>query len=77
VNLVCEEREQNIEHKFGKHLNVSAGRSFRRATWETALSFLKQNAPNSVETRRLEDYMLEKTAGYDAGGKIRRAFQMP
>jgi hypothetical protein len=76
INLVCAERERNVETDFGKHLTASPTRIFRRATWEDALRYLQTNCGSDPITSRLTRYMLEKTAGYRPDGRLRTAFSL-
>lgn len=76
INLTADQRERDIEMRFGRHIKESPERSFRRATWEGVLKHLQSSAPTHVVTGRLEDYMRQKTTGYDSAGRIQRAFSM-
>lgn len=76
INLVCRRRECEIKDTFGKHIKASPQSRFLRATWEGAMEHLRRVAPNHAVTARLEDYMRQKTAGYDYQRRIQTAFSI-
>lgn len=74
INLVPSAREADIEERFTPHIRLSAGRCFKRVTWEGIGGYISENAPDDPPKRAFLAYLENKTTGYDRNGKIRPAF---
>ncbi len=71
-NLVREEAERNIEHKFGKHL-ISGKGTFKRTTWESMYHFIKTS---STDHTRIFEYLKNQTLGYTSSGKLKTGYRL-
>ncbi len=74
VNLVCGANETDIVQRFGRHIVRDSSRDFMRLTWEEIYSFIKAEAPAGGEKDMAMKYMEQKSTGYGADRKIRKAF---
>jgi hypothetical protein len=72
VNLVPIFMEEEIETNFGKHIIQNEQRKFYRLTWENMFSYIDLKYRTDDE-KILSDYLLNKTIGYNANGKLSRA----
>lgn len=75
INLVRDQKEQNVEREFGRHINVHSDRQFKRATWEDIYRFVQGSDPSTGCARVLE-YMEGKSAGYSTLRRLVPAFSM-
>lgn len=77
LNLVraSDDRERDIEERFGRFLAVDERRRFVRWTWEQVFTGIVTRQAPSRDRDLLLDYARNKTLGYDGQGKLRRAFK--
>jgi len=76
VNLVLSERERDIEDVFKPLIKESGRRKFLRMTWEDIYQFILNSQISSDERDIIITYFDEKTLGYDAEGRLRKAFSI-
>jgi len=74
VNLVRDGLEEDVPSFAAEHFKLSERRAVRRATWESIYAELVASQQRSADDEKLLAYMRGKTLGYDAGGRLRRAF---
>ncbi len=78
VNLVPEQREQNIIASFGKYAilenNPNQRRAFLRLTWEQICEHIALSKERSPEKETVLHYLENKSAGYDRNGILQKAF---
>lgn len=77
INLVLSEREADIEAFFKRHISENPRRGFLRVTWEDIYKYISNgdlsgNKDRDIMTR----YFKNKAIGYDADGKLQRAFSI-
>jgi len=76
VNLVLEEREQDIEQLFKPHLKTNSRRDFLRSSWEDIHHFVSKNAVATRDKDLFTSYFENKTIGYNHLRKLDVAFQV-
>jgi hypothetical protein len=76
VNLVLDEKEQDIEAIFRKHIIETPQRTFLRTTWENVYRYILKTKSESSEKEKIIQYFKNKTAGYDRIGHLRKAFSI-
>ena len=76
INLVLSEPEADIERIFKRHINETPRRKFLRVTWEDIYQHIL-NSDSSRDKDIMIRYFKNKTLGYDANGKLQRAFSIP
>lgn len=74
VNLVLADREKDIEQGFGIHIKQNQQRKFRRMTWEDIIAFIANTTGSSPNKQKVLHYLNYKTIGYDARGRLQKAF---
>jgi len=75
VNLVRWRKEADIETRFGgRWCRQDSARRFRRATWEEIWDRLPETGLSDRTMTILDQYLANKSAGYDSYGSLRRAF---
>ncbi len=78
VNLVPEQREQNITAAFGKYAifesKPNQRRAFLRLTWEQIYEHIASNKEIGSEKEAILHYLKNKSAGYDRNGILQKAF---
>lgn len=74
VSLTPESREQDIVDRFAPHIVAQGDRKFVRFTWERIRELVRPHA-TGAGLSVLVEYLDHKTLGYDASGKLRKAFQ--
>ncbi len=75
LNLVTNNREENIESEFGKYLNQNEKRRFVRVTWEEIYEYVSTSGPSSEDKDRMLGYFRNKTV-YDRKGGLQKAFSL-
>ena len=76
VNLVREGFEKDVSLFATNHFNLTEVRAVRLTTWESIYAELSATPQRSGDTEKLLEYMRGKTLGYDASGRLRRAFSI-
>lgn len=74
VNLVLADRARDIEQSFGIHIKNNKKRQFHRMTWQNINAFIANNNDSSPNREKVLHYLNNKTIGYDAGGRLKKAF---
>lgn len=76
VNLVLEEREENIEQRFKPHLRLNNRRFFLRWTWESIYQIVSRNTTIAQAKDLFTSYFENKTIGYNHLRELQLAFQV-
>ena len=76
INLVLEEREQNIEADFGKHIAQEQSSRFIRMSWEDIYAQILNHSISLSGNNRIIDYFRNKTIGYNGFGKLQKSFSI-
>jgi hypothetical protein len=74
VNLVCAEKQRDIEQSFRPHIKLNDQRHFLRWSWEAIFRYISDNSPASREREDFREYFRGKTIGYTGRGKLQLAF---
>ena len=79
VNLVPQQKEQNIVSAFGKYTipegtTGNQGRIFRRLTWEHVYNLFASESETLPDKKTILHYLENKSAGYDRNGFLQKAF---
>lgn len=77
ANLVLSQREKDIEAIFKRHITENPRKKFLRITWEEIYNISKKHIPNvrwSKDKSLITRYFRNKTIGYDANGRLQKAF---
>ena len=76
VSLVAESSDVSVPVRFGACIRETRDRKFLRASWENIREFARPPALRDATPRlvALVDYLDHKTRGYDAQGRLQRAF---
>jgi len=77
VNLVLSDREKDIPQSFKRHIKEEQTRRFVRITWEEIYHHILNSNLSGEDTEVMIRYFWIKTIGYDANGKLQRAFSIP
>ena len=64
VGLVLEEREENVERNFKKHIIENPHRTFLRITWEDIYRYILNNSLQNSEKITMLNYFKNKSIGY-------------
>jgi hypothetical protein len=75
VSLNPASHDEDLVASFGSFLRADDRRQFRTATWEELASFVGQRQTAHDDLATVHNYLAGKTIGYDAAGRLRRAFQ--
>jgi hypothetical protein len=75
IDLVLEEKEQDIENIFGQLIKQDQNKRFIRITWEDIYAQILNHGTSLSDSNRIIDYFKNKTIGYDGFGKLQKAFQ--
>jgi len=76
VNLVLSEREKDIEAIFKRHLYENQRMKSIRITWEDIYQQILNTDLSGIDRDAMIKYFRDKTIGYDANGKLQRAFSL-
>ncbi len=81
VNLVPEQKEQNIATTFSKYIvpaeiTGNQGRVFRKLTWENVYNVIALDCQTIPEKKIVLQYLKNKSAGYDRNGFLQKTFTL-
>ena len=75
INLVLNQKERDVEHQFGRHIDYNETRAFKRLTWEQIYSLIERKAPPEGK-KEIVEFFHGKTLGYNSSGVLQRAFHI-
>ena len=73
INLVLSKNEKDIENVFKRHIRENKRREFFRISWEDIYNYIS-NINSSRDKAIILNYFRNKTIGYDAKGRLQKAF---
>jgi len=73
INLVLSKNEKDIENVFKRHIRENKRREFFRISWEDIYNYIS-NIDSSRDKAIVLNYFRNKTIGYDAKGRLQKAF---
>ena len=76
VNLVLNDKELQIEKKFGEHIICNSHNRFSRLSWEGIYDLISESNKNDNETDLILNYFRTKSAGYNSNGKLLKTFKI-
>lgn len=76
VNLVLDERENEIVQLFGDHISENGHGEFMRLTWEKLYEEIESCDTSSGEKARELEYLNNKSLGYNKG-QLEKALSLP
>ena len=76
IDLVLEEKDQDIESTFGQLIKQDKNKRFIRITWEDIYEQILNHGTSLNDSNKIIEYFKNKTIGYNGYGKLQKAFSI-
>ena len=76
IDLVLEEKDQDIESTFGQLIKQDKNKRFIRITWEDIYKQILNHGTSLNDSNKIIEYFKNKTIGYNGYGKLQKAFSI-